>query len=228
MFWDSVLAGLRVLLYWETYIASVVYLAIFVLPTFLFGFWLQRKGEDGFGKIGCLMMIGMPFVQALAVLIFVLIMSPIILGFGENGAWGLPILLFVAAPGTLLKATGFTLLFAVGFSFLPVIGRWDSAVLAASGTVALVLVLGMLETMQPGLVGHRVHLWPGILPAFGFLVIGGLAAWVGTVAASVLSTKLQERLGEITQIIVMPLGSVFGFLPLFIYGGFLSLQLRIG
>lgn len=228
MFWDSVLSGLKVLLFWETYVTNVLYLAIFMVPTILAGLWLQSKGEEGFGKIGCLMMIGMPFVQALAVLVFVLIMSPIILGFGTNGAWGLPIALFWSAPGALLKVTGLTLLSAVACSFLPVIGRWDSAVLAASGVVALVLVVGLLEKIQPGLVGHRIQFWPGILPTLGFLVIGGLAAWVGTIATIVLSTKLQEKFGDVTQFFVMPLGSVFGFLPLFTYGGYLSTQLHIG
>ena len=35
MFWDSVVAGLRVLTYWETYVAALEYLAIFFIPTAL-------------------------------------------------------------------------------------------------------------------------------------------------------------------------------------------------
>ena len=43
MFWDSVLAGLKVLTYWEIYVAGLEYLGIFLIPLALVGFVMEKS-----------------------------------------------------------------------------------------------------------------------------------------------------------------------------------------
>ena len=42
MFWDSVFAGLRVFTYWETYVAGIEYLAIFINRLIIIGNFMEK------------------------------------------------------------------------------------------------------------------------------------------------------------------------------------------
>ena len=49
MFWDSVFAGLRVFTYWETYVAGIEYLAIFINRLIIIGNFMEKiKSLSGF------------------------------------------------------------------------------------------------------------------------------------------------------------------------------------
>ena len=62
MFWDSVLAGLKVLTYWETYVAGLEYLAIIFIPMAIVGMIIE-KSESGGAAVGCLSMLFLPVLQ---------------------------------------------------------------------------------------------------------------------------------------------------------------------
>ena len=89
MFWDSVVAGLKVLTYWQTYAAGFEYLAIFVIPMVLASLFVNRGGGAAVG-VGCLSAILLPLLQVAAVAIFTLSLSPIILDFETDAAWSFP------------------------------------------------------------------------------------------------------------------------------------------
>ena len=89
MFWESVGSGLGVLAYWQTYLAGLLFLALSVGPMFLIGAVAMKSGRAE-GAIGCLSMLVLPFFQVFALVVFVLTMSPIILGLSQEAAWSFP------------------------------------------------------------------------------------------------------------------------------------------
>ena len=86
MFWSSIIGGLKVLTFWEVYLAAIIFTIISVGPMVIIGL-IGEKNK----AVGCLggMLIA-PVFQALATLIFVFTLFPIILGFAEDAAWSFP------------------------------------------------------------------------------------------------------------------------------------------
>ena len=105
MFWQSVWNGLKVLGHWEAYVAGLEYLAIFMLPMLLFAL-IKEKYESAGGVLGCLSMILLPLLQAAAILVLVITLSPIILGIDHNAAWTLPWTVLRASNKTIVSLTG--------------------------------------------------------------------------------------------------------------------------
>ena len=222
MFWDTMISGLGVLTYWETYVTALLYLVIFMGPLILVGIAMERA-EGTASLIGCLMMLVMPVLQTFALVVFVLTLSPIILGLKPDAAWTLPWMLTAAVPGSMAKMVGILFLVAVGISFIPLLGQWHSLHTAVLGSLALAFVLAMIEKANPGVVTGRVVLWPGFWFFLGLVVVGGVMAWVGMLLAALLSTAL-----GVGQLLLFPVGAVFGFIPVFMYGAYLGAQLRAG
>ena len=90
MFWNSILAGLKVLTYWETYVVGLEYLAIIIVPTILWNITTEKFKNTGQMGMGCLGIFLMPLVQMAATSILVLTLAPIIFGEAESAAWNLP------------------------------------------------------------------------------------------------------------------------------------------
>ena len=105
MFWDSVIAGLNVLTFWETYVAALEYLAIFLIPMFVVGIVIEKGNRIG-ATVGCLSMFVLPLFQVAAMIIFVLTLAPIIFGIGVDAAWSFPWAVLTIAPGTFFKMVG--------------------------------------------------------------------------------------------------------------------------
>ena len=102
MFCDSVIAGLKLLTYWETYIAGLEYLAIFFIPMIIVGMVMERN-ESAAVAAGCLSMLLMPVLQVAALAVMILTIAPIIFGFAEDAAWSFPWQLITMAPGAFLS-----------------------------------------------------------------------------------------------------------------------------
>ncbi len=225
MFWGAVTGGLGVLTYWETYVAGLEYLALFMIPMTVVGI-VATKSERAAGAIGCLSMLVLPVFQVFAIVVFVLTLSPIILGLSHDAAWAFPWTLTREAPGSLAKFVGLLLVAAVILAFVPILGRLQSLHTLLLGALALALVMGIIDTTNPGIVSKRVHFWPGFWFALGLLVIGGLMAWIGTLVAAVLATAVESAAEGLGQLLMFPVAAIFGFIPVFIYGTWLGAQLR--
>ena len=230
MFWDSVLAGINVLTYWETYVAGLEYLAIFFIPMIVVGMIMQ-KSERMSGSVGCLSMFLLPLLQVAAMLVFILTLAPIIFGFAEDAAWSFPWKVIILAPGAFLKLVGWLAVVTIILAIIPLLGQLQSLQTLVLGGLALVFVLGILESINPGIVKGRVDFIPSFWFSVGLLVIGGLMSWVGMMVAALLVTtiemsiKMTEGLG---QMIMVPIAAIFGFIPLFMYGAWLGAQVKGG
>ena len=73
MFWESVLGGLSVLLFWETYVAAALFFAIIMIPSYLVLEWMEFSDAEEQGGAGCLFFaIILPIIKLTGVLVFVL------------------------------------------------------------------------------------------------------------------------------------------------------------
>lgn len=230
MFWDSVLAGLKVLMYWETYVAGLEYLAVFYVPIFIAGM-VMEKSEGGVPVAGCLSMLLLPVLQVAAMAVMILTIAPIIFGFAEDAAWSFPWQLISIAPGAFFKLVGILVVAAVILAFIPILGQLQSLQTLVLGGIALVFVLGIFESINPGILKGSVDFVPSFWFSVGLIVIGGIMSWVGMMVAALIATGIEtavEGLGQLMQLIMFPIGAIFGFIPVFMYGAWLGAQVRGG
>ena len=177
MFWDSVLAGLMVMTYWETYIAGLEYLAFYVIPTGI-AFIVVGKNEGVGGVVGFLYGFLRPAFQLGGMVVMIFTLSPIILGFAEDAAWSFPWQFLVAEPGkfflliVVLSVIGFALIRIL--FFIPILGGLVGPLLfipLLGGTALIFLlsdmsILGILDSTNlslwtaPSIVKGRVDFVP--------------------------------------------------------------------
>ena len=132
MFWASVKGGLDVLLHWESWAASIVFILLLVLPMIVVG--LAATKHVG---LGCAGMVVLPVFQALATLMVVLTLSPIILGLSSDAAWQAPWQMLLKAPWQMLKGALFLTLVALGSAFVPIIGQSGTFTSMVVGSFAI-------------------------------------------------------------------------------------------
>ncbi|MGB5159399.1 hypothetical protein [Desulfobacterium sp. N47] len=104
MFWSAIIGGLKVLTFWEVYVAALIFTVISIGPMFFFGL-IGEKNE----AVGCLggMLIA-PVFQALATIIFVFTLFPILLWFAGNAAWSawlFPWKILLSSPWPMIKVS---------------------------------------------------------------------------------------------------------------------------
>src|SRR3990172_1360704 len=109
MFWDAIIGGLKVLVHWQTYVAGLEYLVIYMVPMAAVGFIMQSENligklpEAAAGGIGCLSIVLLPLLQVAALIVFILTISPIIFGISDQAAWAFPFSFIGSTPLTLLQ-----------------------------------------------------------------------------------------------------------------------------
>ncbi len=173
----------------------------------------------------------LPVLQVIALTIMILTIAPIIFGFGEDAAWSFPWQLITMAPGAFFKLVGILVVAAIVLAFVPILNRLQSFHTLVLGSIALFFVLGILETINPGIVIGRVDFYPGFWFLAGLVVIGGIMSWVGMMVAGLISAGIEmvvEGLGELIGLLMFPIAALFGFIPLFMYGAWLGAQVRGG
>jgi hypothetical protein len=221
MFWTSVLAGIKVLTYWETYVAGLEYLAICMLPMVLIGLVAEKGDERGGAAVGCLSVLVLPVFQVAAMAVFVLTLAPIIFGFAEDATWSFPWKILILAPGAFFKLVGVLVVAAIILAFIPLLGQLHSLRTLVLGGIALIFVLSILESVTPGIASKRVDIIPGFWFALGFLVIGSLMSCIGMMMSALVATAFG-------QLSMVPVYSILGFLPVFMYGAWLGAQVKGG
>ncbi|TVL97026.1 MAG: hypothetical protein CV087_22925 [Candidatus Brocadia sp. WS118] len=227
MFWDSVVAGLKVLTYWQVYVAGLEYFAIFFIPMIAVGL-ITQKSEGVGGTIGCLSMFLLPVLQVAAMAVFILTLSPIIFGFAEDAAWSFPWKVIMLAPGVFFKLIGVLVVAAIVLAFIPILGELQSLQTLVLGGIALMFVLAIFDSINPGMVKEHVDFSPNFWFSIGLLAIGGLMSWIGRMVAALLSMAIETAQEGLGQLIMFPIAAIFGFIPVFIYGAWLGTQIRGG
>ena len=223
---EPFLAGLGVLLYWETYVAGLEYLAIFMVPMIIVGLAMEKSKWRG--GIGCLSMLLLPVLQVAALAVFIFTMSPIIFGLAGDAAWSFPWKVIMLAPWAFFRLVGVLAVAAIILAFIPFLGQLQSLQTLVLGGLALAFVLSVIESTNPGIVSRRVDLIPGFWFSVGLLVIGGLMSWVGLMVSALVAAALEEASGGLGQLLMFPVAAIFGFVPVFMYGAWIGAQLKGG
>jgi hypothetical protein len=229
MFWDSVKGSLSVFMHWETYLAGLEYLAISFIPMVLLGLLMARRNGKAEMAAGLASMFVMPVFQVAATVVFVLTLAPIILGLSDDAAWSLPWRLIVFAPGAFTRLLLVLLVASVVLAFVPLLGHLKSLHVLILGAITLMFLLSPLEQIQPGLISDSVEFIPAFWFVVGILFFGGIMSWIGIMVSAILATLISlvnEDLGELFMLPVLPIGSIFGFIPVFIYGAWLGAQIK--
>lgn len=240
MFWSAIIGGLKVLTFWEVYVVALIFIVISIGPRLIFRLIV---GEEGAEAVGCLSMLITSVFQALATIIFVFTLFPILLGFAGNAAWSawffpwkignaawlFPWKILLSSPWPMIKASFIIIFVSIALTFIPLLGRIQSLHTFASGAVSLVMVLGILHSAFPNIPVEKIQIVPGFLTTIGFLAIAGVMSWASTMLSemllSLIATAMGDRAEDYMMLIAITLGGVFGFIPVFIYGAYIGQQL---
>ena len=220
MFWESVIDGLKVYLHWETYVLGLIYLLIMYIPFYPLFF---GKG-DAVEKGGCLAMILQPFFQALGSIVYVVTLFPILLDLGDNAAWPMPWLLIKEAPLLVLIMMVVMVVLMVISAFLPIVGRMNTFQTLVSGGTVIVFMIGILNRFNPDFDISNVNVIPGFLVTIGIIIISAVVSYVALFLSALLLSLIDKNDEGIGSILIVPLASVFGFIPVFIYGAWIGNQ----
>lgn len=221
-FIEAIVGGLRVLTYWETYVAGVEYLLLYLIPMGLVG--LLMSSERLVAGVGCLSFFILPLFQAAATLVFVITLSPIMLGIGPDALWAFPFQIIGTAPWPFLKFTGAIVVVSVVAALIPFLGRMHSAHTSIVAAVALAMFIVMIDQVSPKTF-PPLDFVPGFWFVVGLLVVGAVASFIGQLVAAGIGGMLSEGAGGM---LVIPTSAIFGFIPLFMYGAWLGAQIKGG
>jgi len=111
----------------------------------------------------------------------------------------------------------------LALAFVPMLGRMQSLHTLLLGGLALALVVGIIEHNSPA---RTIPMWPGFWFVVGLLIVGGALAWVGMILAAILATAIDAKAEGLGQLVAFPVAAALGFVPLFIYAGWLGTQIR--
>lgn len=248
MFWNATISGLQIFGFWQLYPAAAAFAAIVALPKLFFAlladryrfgdyplsprlFWLlisfhfhfgfreltDRVLEDrSAGGVPATLSIG--FCELFGTYFFILTLSPIILGLSPHAAWSLPWLLLFHDPLTFLKIIGLIILAALLLGFAPLINAFESVQNLVYSGVVLAFTVASIHRIA------GVEFFPDLWSGVGIIAVAFAVKWLLLLVLVALS--MLARLHDPPQLIGMLVGPLFNFLPTFIYGGWLALQIR--
>ena len=242
MFWDSVQEGLKVLTFWETYLAAIAYQFItYYFPmmvaaqrmkkigssvddfiTFVGAIRLMMKGDvvpdtAGFGSLGVYFIW---LLEAVATLIFILTLAPIILGVGEDASWSAPWKTLTTDLPFFLSCILLMQIVVIIISMLPYLGRIYSLQIFVFGCISLILVLSYTHYLIKVDIGYP------LLHLIGFYILGYVIL-LGSYVVFGLIVFLFKMSREVAEEIIYlsPLMRIFQFIPVFMYGAWLGNQI---
>jgi len=225
MFWDSVVAGLKILTYWEVYVAGIEYVVICYLPlSVAIAGATTRKVSlvEIVDRINLkVFLILMPTIHATALVVMFLTVAPIILGFSEDANWIAPWKFVTIAPRTFLVLVIKLVILTFIFPLIPVVGRMQSLQTLVLGSVTLMSIVRIS-------VGNYVDFIPDFWFSVGLVIIGCVMSWISMMVAALLASvmdRIEEGLGKL---LMFPVAPMFGFVPVFMYGAWLGAQIGGG
>jgi len=221
-FWDSVKSALDVMTNWDTYLVVFGYLLLMLAPIVLLFLILHKKhalSTRNFRKLF------LPAIEAVAIAGAVLTLFPVMLGMGEKALWGFPLKVMKLFPGGFLGLLGILIILAYLIDVIPKFRRFQSLKTFVLGGVALVFVQIALSVLNPIVDVELSYFVPGFWFAFGIILIAGVISHLGhfifVSLARVLGNKFNVK-EEVAELLILPLITTLGFLPLFIYGAWLA------
>ena len=226
MFWWAAVVGLKTLAYWETYAAVLEYIAVFFIG-YRAAVLLSNK-QAGTGAAAGRFILLIPVLHAAAMQIFVLTLSPILFGIAGDAAWGYPLELLTISPKFFFTMLGVLVTAAGIMAVIPFLRRLPAFHSLVLGVIALMFSFGITLRDNPGILKGPAAIIPVIWFLSGILVIGAFMAWSGKRAAGFAGKAFGISENGTGRLILFPLAALFGFVPVFLYGAMLSIQIKGG
>jgi hypothetical protein len=224
MFLNSIVSGLKIFTYWDTYAAGLLYLISFFVLISVIGISNRNKKCEGF-VYKCMSTLILPTLQVVGVTLFVLTLAPIILGLSESASWGFPWRVISLAP---IEFTIFVAVFAalaISLTLTPSLKKLYSFQTVIIGCMSLVLVQKFLSLLNPTLDIELISLFPGFWFLTGMLLMTWIMSTAGFHFSNIIGTRLENRLNVgkgIVELLIFPFAAAFGIFPVFTYGAWLA------
>jgi hypothetical protein len=222
MFWDSVYSALKVMTHWETHFVVLEYLLLMLTPVIII--FLILKNSHAL-SIQYFRKLFLPIIEAIAIAVSVLTLFPIILGVGENVAWNFPLRIMQLSPGGFLALIGSLIFLAYLIDVVPMLRKLRSVKTLVLGGVCLIFVRIFLGLINPVIDIELMDMVPGFWFICGIIIISGVLAKLGYFVfvsfVNALGTKFDLR-EEVAELLILPVIATLGFLPVFVYGAWLS------
>jgi hypothetical protein len=222
MFQDSVISALMVMTYWQTHVAALAYLFLFLAPTIIVCFIIKKRQG---ACIKYLKMLLLPVLEAIAVAVFVLTLFPIILGLGEDALWGFPLRILKLSPGGFLGLLGILMVLSIALTFITRLAKLESFKTLVLGCISLIFVQIFLSFINPIIEVEIMDLIPGFWFVLGVTAISGALSKLGHYVSVFFATGLGDKFGfkdGVAELLMLPLTPILGFIPVFVYGAWLA------
>ncbi len=222
MFWDSVYSALNVMTHWEIYVVVFAYLFLMLTPVILI--FLVLKHNHAL-SIKYFRKLFLPIFEAIAIAVAVLTLFPIIFGMGDDARWDFPVRVMKLSPGGFMGLLGILMVLAYAIDVIPKLRKLQSFKTLVLGGISLIFVRIFLSFINPILDIDLLGFVPGFWFACGIIAISVVLSKLGHFVFVAFAKVLGNKFGlkeEVAELLILPIIATLGFLPVFIYGAWLS------
>lgn len=225
---DVILSGFKPLTHADTYLAGVVYFLLVFPPSLLATRLAERHRQVV--SLQFLRHYLPTILRAFAMAVFMLILTPLIVGLDEQAAWGFPWRILMQDPSVIARLIG-SLLFAdilLGLLRLP--RQLHALHILVLGIITLSVAFDWVDVLgnkPPVLAGGHIKWLPNTTLLVMLTASTGLLSWLEIRLAVLLGKHLHGPSEEWVQLLMFPVSAATGFTSVFIYGAWLGSQITL-
>lgn len=223
---DAVLSGFYTLTYADTYLAGVLYFLLYFPPSLLTAHIAER--HEHVVTLQFLRHYLPHILRALAMAVFMLVLTPLIIGQDDAASWGFPWHILQQAPAAFAKLIGALLFAEILLSLISLLRQLHALHILVLGVITLHVAfnwLGLLDGRLPSMSATHIDWLPDITLLTLLTASAGLLSWLDIRIASQLVRHLPPPREEWVQLLMFPLSAATGFSGVFIYGAWLGRQI---
>ncbi|MDX1432441.1 MAG: hypothetical protein R3286_08320 [Gammaproteobacteria bacterium] len=223
--WTHLLDGVAVLWHWQTYLAMLEYLLICLLMPIGAAFLFSRRPDVEAGS-GCLMLVMVPVLEVWAMVVFVMTLSPILLGVSSDADWTLPYRALGEHGDQMSALLGGLALLALAMNAIPLLRREWAVHAFVLGSIIVIFSLGLIAPdAGAGTAAHAIDYIPGPLLSLVIVLLALAASLVDELVLAAIQAVLGPPESPVRHLVISPIAALPGFLPVFVYAAWLGGQL---
>ncbi len=234
MFWHSFKAGLELFTNWQTYTVTIILLIFSVIPTRAIEWILSNRpvSKIDWSKVvsgrpnkdlNWWLIKSIPLANTFAVVAFILVLSPLLLGFANIPAWSLPWHLLTSE--TWLVLVFLTKLISALIILQLIVGDMR---LINTSLIGMTTIVFLVDLIKPE--SSPIEIWPSLFFIVGLISVGFALTYAAIFSTAKLLTAIGENYGigyeNLAKIFMFPLYMLYIYFPTFIYARWISLQLH--
>lgn len=223
---DAFLSGFKPLTCTDTYLAFGVYFLLYFPPSLLAARFAAR--HEHVLMLQFLHLYLTYILRAFAMAVFMLVLTPLIIGLDDAASWGFPWHILRQDPSVIAKLIGTLLLAEILLGLIRLPRQLHALHILILGVITLSVAFDWLDVLDGRLpVMTATHIdW---LPDTTLLVVltasAGLWSWLDIHIAGRLGRHLHPSGDAWVQLLMFPVSAATGFSGVFIYGAWLGQQI---